>query len=283
MDVPDALTEMAGRAAYNAFCRWTGVEREAARKLLLLERVDVLTPGGKERLRGLRQHLGEVTDRVVRDLPWWAELASGRAFSRNANRGRKAFGLAGQRIYIGGLSPNEVAQAGVPWELAVRALGAAAARSALYTELCGVLALPPGCDLLAGVCLMAGPVNQNDIARTYYGGADLLAAAHPDRDPRSLLVWTLKAKTVADPLGNEEQLLNAERKGALVDLRPAPHEVCEVVVGTERRPLRQRDGITSTERAFADAGNFVTAPDGAPIEGNEGSTWPDAWAGETID
>jgi len=283
MDVPDGLTEMAGRAAFNAFCRWTGVEREAAKALLLLERVDVLTPGGKERLRGLRQHLGEVTDRVVRDLPWWAELATGKAFSRNANRGRKAFGLAGQRIYMGGLAPAEVAQAGVPWELAVRALGAAAARSALYTELCGVLALPPGCDLLAGVCLMAGPVNQNDISRTYYGGEDLLARAFPGRDPRSLLVWTLKAKTVADPIGNEEQLMSAERQGALVDLRPAPHEVCSVISGGTARPMRQREGRTNGERAFADAENFVRAPDGAAIDGNEGEPWPAAWAGERLD
>jgi hypothetical protein len=33
-------------------------------------------------------------------------------------------------------------------------------------------------------------------------------------------VWTVKAKTVADPIGNEEQLMNPAQKGALVDLRP---------------------------------------------------------------
>ena len=48
MDVSEAFTVMAGRAAYNAFAHWTGVGRERAKDLLLLERIDVLTPGGKE-------------------------------------------------------------------------------------------------------------------------------------------------------------------------------------------------------------------------------------------
>jgi hypothetical protein len=282
MDVPDRLTEMAGRAAYNAFAHWTGVDRERAKELLLLERVDVLTPNGKERLRAIRQHLNDVTDRVIEDLPVWADLPTGRAFSRNANRGRKAFGLAGQRIYICGLSRPEVARHQVPWELAVRAVGAGASRSGLVAELCGTIDLPADCDLLAGMCLMAGPVNQNDIAKTYYAGEDLLAQQYPGREPTSLLVWTLKAKTVADPIGNEEQLMNASRQGALVDLRPGPHEVAFVARGGRVEPMRRREGRVNAERAFEDQGNFVTDPDGRGIPGNRGTAWPEAWRSEPV-
>lgn len=278
MDVPDTLTEMAGRAAYNAFARWTGVARERAKELLLLERIDVLTPNGKERLRGVRRHLEETTDHLVADLPLWADLPMGRALSRNASRGKKAFALAGQRIYVGGLSRSEIEAEGLDFLHAVRAFGAAAARSALVAELAGCIDLPPDCDLLAGICLMAGPVNQNDIAKAFYGGQDLLAEAFPGRDPTSLLVWTLKAKTVTDPIGNEEQLLNAAQRGALVDLRAAPHEVCAVRVSGSIRPMRRAEApgapVTSQERAFADQGNFVTEPDGAEIPGNLGIPWP---------
>ena len=77
------------------------------KELLPFERIDVLTPNGKERLRDVRRQLGEITDKVVRNIPLWADLPVGRAFSRNAERGRKAFALAGQRIYIGGLSRRE--------------------------------------------------------------------------------------------------------------------------------------------------------------------------------
>lgn len=282
MDVPDDLAQMAGRAAYNALSRWTGVDRDVAKGLLLLERVDVLTPGGKGRLRQIRGELSEITDFVVRDLPTWADLPTGKALSRNAARGRKAFALAGQRIYIGGLDKAAVTDAGLCWEAAVRAAGAAAARSALTVELAGCIDLPDQADLLAGVCLMAGPVNQNDIGKEFYGKADLLAGAHPSADPTSLLVWTLKAKTVADPVGNEEQLLNPARKGALVDLRAAPHEVCMVANGRSLQPLRSRDGRTNRERAFADQNNFVTGPEGKPIEGNPGEAWPAAWADEAL-
>lgn len=277
MDVPEALTEMAGRAAYNAFCRWTGVDRDQAKALLLLERVDVLTPTGKERLRAVRRELEEVTDRIVADLPLWADLPTGRALSRNAARGRKAFALAGQRIYVGGLARGEVEAAGLDFAHAVRAFGAAAARSALVAELGGCVGLPPDCDLLGGVCLMAGPVNQNDIAKRFYGGKDLLADAFPGRDPTSLLVWTMKAKTVAEPIGNEEQLLNPAQEGALVDLRPGPHEVCAVRVDGALLPVRAREGRVNAERAFADQGNFVTDPEGREIPGNRGSVWPRAW------
>lgn len=278
MDVPDALVEQAGRAAYNAFATWTGSSRAQAKELLLLERVDVLRPDGKDRLRQIRAELEEITDRVVRDLPLWADLPLGRALSRNAGRGRKAFALAGQRIYIGGLSRQAVAEAGLDWDLAVRACGAAASRSALVAEWMGVVALPPGCDLLAGCCLMAGPVNQNDVGKQFYGYPDLLARAWPEHDPTSLLVWTLKAKTVADPIGNEEQLLNPRQKGALVDLRAGPHEVVALRVGGQLQPMRQRDGRVNGERAFADQGNFVTDPEGREIPGNRGSAWPRAWA-----
>jgi len=280
MDVPDALTEMAGRAAYNAFARWTGVDRERAKELLLLERIDVLTPNGKERLRAVRRELEEVTDALVADLPLWVDLPTGRSLSRNAARGRKAFALAGQRIYVGGLPFGELAEAGLDPHHAVRAFGAAAARSALCAELSGCVGLPADCDLLTGVCLMAGPVNQNDIGKQFYGRTDLLAEAWPGRDPTSLLVWTLKAKTVADPIGNEEQLLNRARKGALVDLRPAPHEVCALRVDGRNLPMRRRDARENAERAFGDQGNFVTDPEGREIPGNRGSAWPRVWREE---
>ena len=136
----------------------------------------------------------------------------------------------------------------------------------------GVTDLPPDCDLLAGICLMAGPVNQNDIGKQFYGYRDLLADAFPDEDTTSLLVWTLKAKTVADPIGNEEQLLNAARKGALVDLRPAPDEVISIASPGGIVPFRAKG---STERAFAGAGNFVTSPEGTDIPGNRGAIWAD--------
>ena len=274
MDVPEALTTMAGRAGYNAFSHWTGIDRERAKELLIIDRVDVLTDGGKERLRTIRRELEGVTDQVVRSIPLWADLPTGRALSRNAERGRKAFSLAGQRIYIGGLSRPEIEANGLCWEHAVRAFGAAAARSALVAELCGTTQIPDGCDLLAGICLMAGPVNQNDIGKQFYGMHDLLEVRHPHRNPTSLLVWTLKAKTVADPIGNEEQLLNPRRKGALVDLRAAPHEICAVRVAAAIRPLRKFRSQTNTERAFADAAAFVTDPEGRPIPFNAGEAWP---------
>jgi hypothetical protein len=282
MDVPDALTVQAGRAAYNAFARWSRCDRERAKELLLLERIDVLTPGGKERLRSVRDMLNSITDKLVAALPLWADLPTGRAFSKNAARGRKAFALVGQRIYIAGLCKTDIARHGLDWDLCVRAMGAAASRGALVAELMGVVDLPPDCDLLGGCCLMAGPVNQNDIGKQFYGTPDLLAHAYPERDATSLIVWTLKAKTVADPIGNEEQLLNPARQGALVELRPGPHEVVAVKVGRELEPMRQRDGRINSERAFSDVGNFVTAPDGREIPGNRGSPWPQAWAQEPV-
>ncbi|MFZ9888532.1 MAG: hypothetical protein ACO3JL_13625 [Myxococcota bacterium] len=282
VDVPEALTEQCGRALYNAFAHFTGVSRDEAKRLVLLERVDVLTPNGRERLRAIRAELEEVTERVLRGLPLWADLSLGRALSRNTARGKKAFALAGQRVYLGGLSRREVEARGLGFNHAVRALGAAAARAALVAEISGTTEIPEGCDLLAGVCLMAGPVNQNDIGKSFFGMKDLLAHAFPERDPTSLLVWTLKAKTVADPVGNEEQLLNAARKGALVDLRPGPHEVIAVRQGRALVPLRQREGRVNQERAFADVGNFVTDPEGREIPGNRGLAWPRQWAEETI-
>jgi len=274
MDVPEELNVMCGRAAYNAMVHWTGLSREDAKSALLLERVDVLTPGGKGRLRQIRGELGAITDKVVETLPKWIDLPSGRFFSRNAERGRKAFALAGQRVYIGGLDRGDIERRGLAWEAGIRAAGAAAARSALTAELAGLIGLPGDCDLLTGVCLMAGPVNQNDIGKQFFGYADLLAGAHPGQDPTSLLVWTLKAKTISDPLGNEEQLLNAARKGALVDLRPAPHEVVSVRAADGRlHPMRREGDRTSLERAFADEGNFVVSAQGADIPGNRGEKW----------
>jgi hypothetical protein len=270
MDVSDDLAFMAGRAAYNSFAHWTGCDREAAKDLLLMERVDVLTPGGRERLRAIRQELSNVTDKLIARFPLWADLPTGRSFTKNAGRGRKAFALTGQRIYIGGLDREAVARAGIDGGLAIQALGAAASRGAQYCEIAGLIDLPDDCDLLIGTCLMAGPVNQNDIGKQFYGSKDLLSEAFPDVDPTSMLIWTLKAKTVADPIGNEEQLLNASKKGALVDLRPGPHEVIGVRINGQVEPYR---GNKSQERAYADLNNFVTAPDGSPIPGNEGEAW----------
>ena len=280
MDVPDALTVMAGRAAYNAFAHWTGFDREQSKNLLLVERVDVLQPGGKQRLREIRAQLSDITDQVVKRLPKWVDLPTGKLLSRNAERGRKAFALAGQRIYIAGLSRPEVEAEELDWDLCVRAVGAAAARSALVAELMGVTEIPEGCDLLAGICLMAGPVNQNDIGKAFYGGRDLLDGAFPNRSPTALLVWTMKAKTVADPIGNEEQLLNPKRKGALVDLRLGPDEAVKLHVDGSLRAFRSRDGQVNGERAFASQGNFVKDGDGASIPGNEGTAWP--WSKDRV-
>ncbi|MCO4760102.1 MAG: hypothetical protein KC502_01250 [Myxococcales bacterium] len=277
MDVPDELTVQAGRAGYNAFAHWTGLSREVAKDVLLIDRIDVLSPGGKARIRQLRTMLESVTDEVVKRMPKWIDLPSGRVFSRNAEKSRKAFALVGQRVYITGVSRSALSRLGLDWELALQACGASAARGALYAELMGVVDLPEDCDLLAGICLMAGPVNQNDIGKQFYGHDDLLATHFGDQAPTSLLIWTLKAKTIADPIGNEEQLMNAARKGALVDLRAAPHEVVKVRVGGQLSGFRQRGDRTSTERAFSDVGNFVTAGDGTEIPGNRGEAWPDAW------
>ena len=274
MDVPEELAFMAARAAYNSFSHWTGCEREQAKQLLLLERIDVLTDGGKERLRAIRRDNNGITDALIANLPLWADLPMGKALSRNANRGRKAFALVGQRIYIGGLDKEEVKAAGLDSTVACQAIGAASSRSAKLCELAGCIDLPADCDLLVGTCLMAGPVNQNDIGKQFYGYSDLLAGAYEDKDPTSMIVWTLKAKTVADPLGNEEQLMNPRRKGALVDLRPAPHQIVTLRVDDRLVPMRKAAGRTSQERAFADAQNFVLGPDGRHIPGNPGSAWP---------
>jgi hypothetical protein len=91
MDVPDALTEQCGRALYNAFAHFTGVSREEAKRLVMLERVDVLTPNGKERLRAIRKELEEIADLVVKGLPLWADLPTGKKLSSNTARGKKAF------------------------------------------------------------------------------------------------------------------------------------------------------------------------------------------------
>ncbi len=274
MDVSEEFTVMAGRAAFNAFTHWTGIDRDVAKDVMLLDRIDVLTRGGKARLRAIRGANNAITDRLIKEMPVWADVPAGRAFSRNAERGRKAFALAGQRIYIGGLARREVDAHGLDWIAAVRAVGASASRSALFSELMGTTEVPADCDLLAGICLMAGPVNQNDIGKTYYGMPDLLYPTYPDRDPTSLLVWSFKAKTIADPIGNEEQLMNAARKGALVDLRPGPHEVVTLAIDGELQAMRQHGTEVNSERAFADVRNFVTAPDGRGIAGNEGQRWP---------
>jgi hypothetical protein len=225
MSVDDELTVMCGRAAYNAFSHWTGVNRERAKDLLLLARVDVLHREGKRRLRPIRGELGEITDTVVANIPKWADYAMGKAFTRNAAKGKKAFSLAGQRIYIVGADKTECVAEGIDWQL-------------------------------AGICLMAGPVNQNDVGKTFFGFRDMLAGAFPSKDPTSLLMWTLKAKTVGDPIGNNEQLMSPARKGDVVSR------------GGDVIPFRQAGEQTSEERAFNDVGNFVTDAHGTNIPAN---------------
>lgn len=273
MEVPERLTEMAGRAAYNAFTHWTGIPRDLAKEILLLERIDSLTEAGQERLAEVRGQLDRVTDFVIDTIPKWADVPLRGFLTRNAERGRKAFALTGQRIYIGGLDQKMVHAAQLGWRHAIRVAGAASSRAALFAELMGVVELPDDCDLLAGICLMAGPVNQNDIGKAFFNQDDLLKATHPNIDPTSLLMWTLKAKTVADPIGNEEQLLNAERKGALVDLRPGPHEVVHIRSARGLTPMRQRGDQVNNERAFSDQNNFVVGPQNEEIAGNRGSDW----------
>ena len=279
-DIPDALATEIGRASINAMAHWTGLSRPAARELLLLERVDVLTEQGKLRVRELRNELAEITDHVVKGLPLWADLPTGRQLSKSATAAKRAFALAGQRIYIGGVDPADAAAHGLSTERAVRAIGAAAARAALTTEITGCTEIPEGCDTLAGICMMAGPVNQNDIGKQFYGYKDLLHPAYPHKEPTSLLVITMKAKTVTDPIGNEQQLMDPRQKGSLVDLRPGPHEVVDLLIEGNRQPMRSRAGRLNAERAFGDQDNFVADPDGREIPGNRGAPWPRAWRTE---
>ena len=44
------------------FSRWLEVDRDLAKDLLLNDRVDVLTPSGKNRLRKIRRALADATD-----------------------------------------------------------------------------------------------------------------------------------------------------------------------------------------------------------------------------
>ena len=229
---------------------------------------------GSNRLRAVRDELSRVFEQIRKSLPLWAEVPTGFALSKQMASSKKAFALAGQRIYLGGLSRRDVDRARLPWGLALCAFGAAAARGTLYCELMGVIDLPDDCDLLAGTCMMAGPINQNDVGKTFFGNPDLLAPTFADKDPTALLVWTLKAKTVADPIGNEEQLLNRKHRGPLVGLRPGPHEVVARRVDGKLRPLRAEDKERNQERAFSDQENFVISPEGEEIPGNRGERWP---------
>src|SRR5699024_5218470 len=69
MDVPERMTEMAGRAAYNAFTHWTGIPRDLAKEILLLERIDSLTDEGQRRLGEDQSQLDRVTDFVIETIP----------------------------------------------------------------------------------------------------------------------------------------------------------------------------------------------------------------------
>ena len=215
----------AGRVAYNAFVRWTGVGRERSKDLLLFDRIDVRSEGGAEKRAKISKDLNKITDFIVRDIPTWADLPTGFALSKMRSEDAKPLLSLDREFYITGLDRKEIEAEQLDWFQAIQAVGAVVARLCVLLELAGCVDLPDTCDLLAGICLMAGPVNQNDIGKQFCGYPDLLKEAYPDRDPTSLMVWTLKGKTITVSLGNEEQLLNPERKGALVDLRPPPSQV----------------------------------------------------------
>ena len=173
---PTSLNTMCGRAAYNDGPLDRADLEEA--KAALLERVDVLTPGGKGRLRQIRGELGAITDKVVETLPGRIDVPSGRFFSRNAERGA-SLALAGQRVYIGGLDRADIERDCHGKRASVRPVPqqpeAPSPRNSPGSSTF------QGCDLLTGVCLMAGPVNQNDIGKQLRLRG-LLAGAHPGKD-----------------------------------------------------------------------------------------------------
>ncbi len=94
------------------------------------------------------------------------------------------------------------------------------------------------------------------------------------RTPATYCSESRRRKTISDPIGNEEQLLNTKRKGMLVDLRCGPHEVVQIKTPGGLEALRQEGEAVNKERAFCDLKNFVTDLDGADIQGNRGERWP---------
>ena len=93
------------------------------------------------------------------------------------------------------------------------------------------------------------------------GGEDLLTSTF-----ESLAMFTSdldrQGQNSCRPIGNEEQLMNPSRKGALVDLRPAPHRVISVRRQGKNEPFRAQDGQASMERAYGDQDNFIAEPIG---------------------
>ena len=234
----------------------------------------MLTDDGKNAsARCARCSIDTITDKIMNGLPLWADLPTGKALSRNAAKGKKAFALAGQRIYIGGLDRDEIEKEGIDWQVA-SALWAPRPRAARWSPrswgASSARKLRPALGHLPDGRPGQPERHRQGVLRL----EDMLADEFPDKDPTSLLVWTLKAKTVADPIGNEEQLLNEDRKGALVDLRPGPHDVVEIRRNRKNMPLRKRNGRCNRERAFSDVGNFATTDDGEGIAGNAGEDWP---------
>ena len=67
-----------------------------------------------------------------------------------------------------------------------------------------------------------------------------------------------------------------------MDLRPGPHEVMQVRRNGRLEAMRRREGRVNAQRAYDDAGNFITAPDGREIPGNRGSAWPQQWREEIL-
>jgi len=273
--VPQALMDEVLRAARDAFEERLGYGvPEGVRDALLVHEIDTTSAPGQTEITLIRQELDEVTQRIRKNLPVWADAVSLGALARLVEQGTKAFALSGQRVVIFGLDGELLRGTGVDFEHAVRAVGAAIARACWIFEIAGSTEIPEGADLLGGVCAMAGPVNLNDIGKSFYGHADLLRRNYGQGLPTSLAVVCFKAKTPADPIGNEEQLLNRTKRGPLVDLRKGPHEAVALRASPESRVVPMRADPVSRERAFHDVGNFVAGPDGREIEGNRGVPYP---------
>ena len=127
-------------------------------------------------------------------------------------------------------------QKGVAWERAVRAAGLQL-RGGPHVRF-GLIDLPESC--IAYRVLPHGRSGQPERHRQAVLRLPRPAGWGAPGVTPCRLVWTLKAKTIADPIGNEEQTAQSRPEGALVDLRCGPHEAVWVVDndGT-RRPMRK--------------------------------------------
>ena len=209
------------------------------------------------------RELGDITDQLVDDLPR-ADLPTGRVLS-------KAPAAAGPSLWLDSASIRWTGSARCDAEgrglgRAVRAAGAAASRSALPASP-GLIDLPESTDLLTGCCLMAGPVNQNDIGEQYYGYPDLLAGHTPGATP--CRCWCGRSRPRPSPIQSAtKSSCSTLPARALVDLRCGPHEAVWVVDNDgARRPMRKEGDRVSQERAFSDVGNLPERQTARPFQG----------------